>query len=398
MARVKARKDAVSGESRTGVETSLRELERCTVYQGHARFESAREVSVGDGATHAPSGSSSTSAAAPACRRCPESTTVPYLTNSSMMDVDFLPGISSSSAAATSASSSRRCSGGSAARSRSSRWAPRLDPARRRGRVGGDPGDPRARGHRRAPERGVHRRRADSGDDDRGARQLRRRARRRSRARTCCSRSAAVRTPTTSASTRPASLSTSAATSRSTTSCGPTCPGIWAIGDCNGKRRVHAHRLQRLRDRRGEPARRRPRRVSDRITAYALYIDPPLGRAGMTEAEVAEGGRPRAGRHAADDRRQPRGRERRDPGLHEDRRGCRDARKFSARRSSGPAATRSIHCDPRHDVREGALHRPAARDAHPSDSVGAGSDDARGAASARVFRAGIQRPVGVAVD
>ena len=27
------------------------------------------------------------------------------------------------------------------------------------------------------------------------------------------------------------------------------------------------------------------RRVSDRITAYALYTDPPLGRAGMTEAE-----------------------------------------------------------------------------------------------------------------
>ena len=31
-----------------------------------------------------------------------------------------------------------------------------------------------------------------------------------------------------------------------------------------------------------------PRRVSDRITAYALYIDPPLGRAGMTETEVRE--------------------------------------------------------------------------------------------------------------
>ena len=34
-----------------------------------------------------------------------------------------------------------------------------------------------------------------------------------------------------------------------------------------------------------------PRRVSDRITAYALYIDPPLGRAGMTEAEVRKTGR-----------------------------------------------------------------------------------------------------------
>jgi pyruvate/2-oxoglutarate dehydrogenase complex dihydrolipoamide dehydrogenase (E3) component len=34
-----------------------------------------------------------------------------------------------------------------------------------------------------------------------------------------------------------------------------------------------------------------PRRISDRITAYALYIDPPLGRVGMTEREVRESGR-----------------------------------------------------------------------------------------------------------
>ena len=33
------------------------------------------------------------------------------------------------------------------------------------------------------------------------------------------------------------------------------------------------------------------RRVSDRITAYALYTDPPLGRAGMTEAEVRKAGK-----------------------------------------------------------------------------------------------------------
>ena len=34
-----------------------------------------------------------------------------------------------------------------------------------------------------------------------------------------------------------------------------------------------------------------PRRVSDRILAYALYIDPPLARVGMTEAQVRESGR-----------------------------------------------------------------------------------------------------------
>ena len=34
-----------------------------------------------------------------------------------------------------------------------------------------------------------------------------------------------------------------------------------------------------------------PRRVSDRITAYGLFIDPPLGRVGMTEREVRASGR-----------------------------------------------------------------------------------------------------------
>src|SRR5258708_16830650 len=34
-----------------------------------------------------------------------------------------------------------------------------------------------------------------------------------------------------------------------------------------------------------------PRRVRDRITAYALYVDPPLGRAGMTEGEIRRSGR-----------------------------------------------------------------------------------------------------------
>ena len=34
------------------------------------------------------------------------------------------------------------------------------------------------------------------------------------------------------------------------------------------------------------------RSVKDRITAYALYTDPPLGRAGMTEVEVRKTGKP----------------------------------------------------------------------------------------------------------
>src|ERR1700744_5105077 len=40
MKAVKARKDAVSAKSRTGIESWLKHLENCTVYEGHARFES----------------------------------------------------------------------------------------------------------------------------------------------------------------------------------------------------------------------------------------------------------------------------------------------------------------------------------------------------------------------
>src|SRR3978361_1630393 len=44
MKAVKARKDQIAGKSRTGVEKWLKGLENCTVYEGHARFESANEI------------------------------------------------------------------------------------------------------------------------------------------------------------------------------------------------------------------------------------------------------------------------------------------------------------------------------------------------------------------
>src|ERR1700688_1822480 len=47
MQQVKARKDSISGASSTGLETNLKSLQNCTVFEGHARFESPREVTVG---------------------------------------------------------------------------------------------------------------------------------------------------------------------------------------------------------------------------------------------------------------------------------------------------------------------------------------------------------------
>jgi pyruvate/2-oxoglutarate dehydrogenase complex dihydrolipoamide dehydrogenase (E3) component len=70
-----------------------------------------------------------------------------------------------------------------------------------------------------------------------------------------------------------------------------SAPGIWALGDCNGKGAfthtayndfeiVAANLLDQDR-----------RRVSDRIPAYALFTDPPLGRVGLTEVEAKAAGK-----------------------------------------------------------------------------------------------------------
>src|SRR5438552_18580291 len=48
MKRVKARKDLISGSSNTGVDSWLGGMSNCSVYNGHARFESEREVRVGE--------------------------------------------------------------------------------------------------------------------------------------------------------------------------------------------------------------------------------------------------------------------------------------------------------------------------------------------------------------
>ena len=68
-------------------------------------------------------------------------------------------------------------------------------------------------------------------------------------------------------------------------------PGIYALGDCNGRVAFTHTSYNDYEIVAANLLDNDPRRVSDRITAYALYIDPPLGRAGMTEAEVRKSGR-----------------------------------------------------------------------------------------------------------
>ena len=68
-------------------------------------------------------------------------------------------------------------------------------------------------------------------------------------------------------------------------------PGIWAIGDVNGKGAFTHTSYNDYEIVAANMFDNDPRRVSDRITAYGLFIDPPLGRVGMTEAQVRESGR-----------------------------------------------------------------------------------------------------------
>src|SRR5215831_1544972 len=87
---IKSRKDKMSERSRTGIEKTLRELPRCDVYTGHARFQSAHEVAVGNQSLSADRIFINVGARAivPSMTGLDQ---VPYLTNSSMMNVDTVP-------------------------------------------------------------------------------------------------------------------------------------------------------------------------------------------------------------------------------------------------------------------------------------------------------------------
>jgi pyruvate/2-oxoglutarate dehydrogenase complex dihydrolipoamide dehydrogenase (E3) component len=288
MVRVKARKDAISGQSRRSVEASLRKLERCTVYQGHARFESARDVSVGSERLSAERIFVNVGGRA-TVPDMPGIDTVPFLTNSSMMDVDFLPRhlviIGGSYIGLEFGQMYRRFGSDVTIVEMAPRLiqredddvsaaikeileqdgiAVRLNAKCIRLRASGQDvvagvdckeGEPEVAGSHLLMAVGRRPNTDDLGLDKAG-----------------------VAVDTRGYITVDDELRTSV-------------PGIWALGDCNGKGAfthtafndaeiVAANLLDRDR-----------RRVSDRIQTYGLFIDPPLGRAGLTEAEVRKSSR-----------------------------------------------------------------------------------------------------------
>ena len=87
---VAARKDKVILDSRAGVEGWLAGMERCTLYRGHAAFRSPHEISV-DGETISAERIFINVGGRANVPAMPGLGDINYLTNSSMMDIDFLP-------------------------------------------------------------------------------------------------------------------------------------------------------------------------------------------------------------------------------------------------------------------------------------------------------------------
>ena len=67
--------------------------------------------------------------------------------------------------------------------------------------------------------------------------------------------------------------------------------GIWALGDCNGRGAFTHTAYNDFEIVAANLLDGAARKVGDRLLGYALYIDPPLGRVGMTEAQARESGK-----------------------------------------------------------------------------------------------------------
>ena len=299
MKRVKARKDEIAGASTRGVERSLRRLENGTVYQGHARFVSPNEVAVGDDVLRGGRVFINVGGRA-AVPDIPGLDKIDYLTNSSMMDVDFLPRhllvLGGSYIGLEFAQMYRRFVSKVTVVEVGPRLVPREDEEVSRaiaaflGREGIEVRtSARCLGLARNGDDIVMALACEQGAPEVTGTHLLVATGRRPNTDDLGLDHAGVKTDARGYIEVDDELRTSVS-------------GIWALGDCNG-RGAFTHTAwndfeivaANLLD--GEK-----RRVGDRIPAYALYTDPPLGRAGMTEAEIRRSGRPAlVGRIAMED-------------------------------------------------------------------------------------------------
>jgi pyruvate/2-oxoglutarate dehydrogenase complex dihydrolipoamide dehydrogenase (E3) component len=288
MKRVKARKDYVVGLSNHGVERSLKSLATCKVYEAHARFVSPREVQVGSEVLTSDRIFINVGGRA-AMPDIPGLDQVDYLTNSSMMDIDFLPHhllvLGGSYIALEFAQMYRRFGSEVSIVQRGPRLVSREDT------------DVSAAITDILTREGITVRpdakclRVAKQDDDivmtvdcEGASELR----------GSHLLVATGRQPNTD------DLGLDQAGVKQDEhgyivvddELRSSVPGIWALGDCNGKGAFTHTSWNDYEIVAANLFDSESRRVSDRIPAYALYIDPPLARVGMSEADVRKSGRP----------------------------------------------------------------------------------------------------------
>lgn len=288
MKRVKARKDEISGKSRTGVEGWLKNLPNCTVYEGHARFESAGVVAVGESRLSAARifinvGGRATVPDMPGLDQ------VPFLTNSSMMQVDFLPRhlviVGGSYIGLEFAQMFRRFGSEVTIIEKGPRLIAREDEdisACIREILEGEGIQIRLNAECIAVSKQgdaiVAQAMCDSGSPEVVGSHLLMAVGRRPNTGDLGLENAGVLMDDHGYIAVDDHLQTST-------------HGIWALGDCNGKGGFTHTSYNDYEIVAANLLDNDPRRVSDRIPAYALYIDPPLGRAGMTEAQVRQSGR-----------------------------------------------------------------------------------------------------------
>ncbi|MCV7150936.1 FAD-containing oxidoreductase [Mycolicibacterium pyrenivorans] len=289
MAKVKARKDRISIGDREGVESWLDGMKGCTLIRGHARFESPQTVRVGDDLLQADRIFLNVGGRAVA-PDMPGLADIDYLTNVGILELDTVPEhlvvIGGSYIALEFAQMYRRFGAAVTVVERGPRLTAREDEdvsaaikdilenegidvvlgadaislAKQDGDSGGFTVTPRAGA---APITGSHLLVAvgrQPNTDDLGL------------------DAAGVETDRRGYIVVDDQLRTSA-------------ENIWAMGDCNGRGAFTHTSYNDFEIVAANLLDDDPRKVSDRITTYALYIDPPLGRAGMTADEVRRSGR-----------------------------------------------------------------------------------------------------------
>jgi pyruvate/2-oxoglutarate dehydrogenase complex dihydrolipoamide dehydrogenase (E3) component len=297
MKAVMARKERISAHSRTAVESGLRNLEGCTVFTGHARFEAPGEISVGQVSSGEPrlrAPKIFLNVGARARINIAGADQTPFLTNSSMMDLDSLPRhlviVGGGAIGLEFAQMFRRFGSEVTVIEMSPRLAAREDEdvsaaireiLEREGVVV----RPNAKCIRLAKEEGgvVVTLDCEGESQVHGSHVL----------------LAVGRRPNTDdLGLEKAGVQIDArGYVQVDDQLRTNVEGVWAMGDCNGKGAFTHTSYNDYEIAAANLLDNDPRRVSDRIIAYATYIDPPLGRVGMTQAEV-RGWMEKTGKHA----------------------------------------------------------------------------------------------------